>query len=60
MKKWEYKSVEMNPNLAGFDGINELGGEGWELVAVVPKTNLGYTGKIYFIFKRETRSKKRE
>lgn len=57
MKKWEYKVVETSASLAGFEEVNKLGKEGWELVAAVPKTELGITDSVRFIFKRKLRSK---
>jgi hypothetical protein len=53
MKKWEYKVLQFSAELAGFGEINKLGKEGWELVTAIPKTELGITDAIYFIFKRE-------
>ena len=58
MKKWEYKMVETSPGLTRFEIANKLGKEGWELVAAIPKTELGITGSVCFIFKREHRPKK--
>ncbi len=47
------QSSKSDPDLAGFEEANKLGRKGWELVAAVPKTELGITGSVYFIFKRE-------
>jgi hypothetical protein len=53
MKRWEYRVIEIGAGLLGSDGLNKLGAEGWELVAAVPKTELGITGSVCLIFKRE-------
>ena len=48
--KWEYKSVFQQPDL------QDLGSEGWELAAVVPRLDSSLTGKyiLYntWVFKR--------
>jgi len=54
MKKWEYKVLETSPSLMRFEELNKLGKEGWELVAAIPKTELGITDSVWFIFKRES------
>jgi hypothetical protein len=33
-KKWEYKSVAVNPDRGYGPSFNQLGEEGWELVAI--------------------------
>ena len=45
MKKFEYISVRINVD---FDYVNELGGEGWELIGIGNKIE----GQVY-LFKRE-------
>ena len=46
---WEYKIVELRPKAFSFeDWMNELGGEGWELVTAF----LNEKPKIMFLFKR--------
>lgn len=52
------KVVKMDAGISGFNEVNKLGKEGWELVAVIPKTEFRITNTICFIFKREMRSKK--
>ena len=54
MKKWEYKVLETSPDLTRFEELNKLGKEGWELVAAIPKTEIGITDSILFILKRES------
>lgn len=59
--RWEYQTLKMKPSFwAGKvdgdelrDRLNELGAQGWELVAVLD-TNMaqGSTQEIHFLFKR--------
>ena len=50
--------VETSPGLTRFEIANKLGKEGGELVAAIPKTELGIMGRVCFIFKREHHHKK--
>ena len=68
MQKWEYTTVaqtlssktgqpEPPPKGEGPINLNQLGEQGWELVAVVPvavyaQLATGYTGHLEYIFKR--------
>lgn len=63
MKKFEYKTVEINPtgtwsskfDIVEIDKIlNDMGNQGWELVSMEDR-NIGYgtTGCFYYTFKRE-------
>jgi hypothetical protein len=63
MKRFEYKTVEIKPkgtwqlkfDVVEIDKIlNEMGSQGWELVAVEDR-NVGYghTGNFFYTFKRE-------
>lgn len=63
MKRFEYKTVEIKPkgtwqkkfDVTEIDKIlNEMGSQGWELVAVEDR-NVGYghTGYFFYTFKRE-------
>jgi hypothetical protein len=55
MKKWEYKSVKKICASPDFDAeFNELGKEGWEMVAAIMiKSNFDSTLIPTFVFKRE-------
>jgi hypothetical protein len=58
MKKYEYYilpiSKEPNPtDREIIEMINELGYEGWEIVAVTPLSLNGDTLKLQYLFKRE-------
>jgi hypothetical protein len=50
MQKWEYKRITgRNPEME----LNQLGAQGWELVAVAADcSDLGLS-EIYFYFKRQ-------
>jgi hypothetical protein len=63
--KWEYKTIKMATHTtfaggkldeAAFDKmLNDLGGQGWELVAVFPLSQtIGETRDVVAAFKRET------
>ena len=53
MKKFEYKvENKFDTGLKGEKRLNELGAQGWELVAVNP-TNKGLTPSVQYLFKRE-------
>jgi hypothetical protein len=58
MRKWEYKVVETSPSLTRFEELDKLGKDGWELVAAIPKTEIGITDSILFIFKKEMGQKR--
>ena len=62
MKKWEYRIIETSAGLpeSGFEALSKAGKEGWELVAAVPKIELGITNTICFIFKREVHHQRSE
>lgn len=62
--KWEYKTIKMTthttfnagkPSEGAFDrAMNELGEQGWELVAVFPLTQtIGETRDVVVAFKRQ-------
>lgn len=48
MIRWEYASI-LNDGPASRDTLNELGGEGWELVSLIQGRD---TGQILYVFKR--------
>ena len=67
MQKWEYKSIKLTRDIGTLGGVkewspafnlNDLGKEGWELVAVVPaasetgETRAGVTTAVTYFFKR--------
>ncbi|MBM3236511.1 DUF4177 domain-containing protein [Candidatus Poribacteria bacterium] len=68
MPKWEYKAlVQHRPVMSGLMGpqwdtdikeyLTSLGNEGWELVAIVPRSDSpaeapGYTTSELWVFKR--------
>jgi hypothetical protein len=57
MTRWEYKRVitSESQHVASEDFepmLNELGREGWELVASVSRERHGHTLDVYLIFKR--------
>jgi len=65
--KWEYKTIKMATHTtftagkldeAAFDKVlNDLGGLGWELVAVFPLSQtIGETRDVVAAFKRQTGS----
>jgi Domain of unknown function (DUF4177) len=51
MQKWEYKIVDVAVYGSSVDNttekINDLGGQGWELVAAVPDDNGIYARLIF-------------
>ncbi|WP_121965583.1 DUF4177 domain-containing protein [Myroides sp. N17-2] len=62
MKKFEYKTIEINPkgtwspkmDLKEIDKtLNELGEQGWELVSMTSRSFNGSTYGFYYTFKRE-------
>ena len=67
MQKWEYKSIKLTRDIRILGGVkewsptinlDELGREGWELVAVVPASSetgeirAGVTTAVTYFFKR--------
>jgi hypothetical protein len=59
MKKWEYKIIVFKEPISDnhLEMLDKLGGEGWELVAIVPvgRGAFGETSCSRFYFKREIR-----
>lgn len=49
MQKWEYMIIEVYTYATEITRMNQLGEEGWELVAIVPKESGSWSK---FIFKR--------
>lgn len=55
MIRWQYTCLKLAmPELAeGYEAkLNELGAEGWEVVAVVPGERHGYSHDATFVLKR--------
>ena len=59
MQKWEYLVMVIKQAPQGTQRMNELGAEGWELVAIVrhqemynPEDRRDYYWKYYYYFKR--------
>lgn len=52
LEKHGLKNPEYNPEELG-KGLNQLGNEGWELVAQLQRTAVGAEYITMFIFKRE-------
>jgi hypothetical protein len=57
--RWEYNVQKLGPSdsLSSRDFLNELGGEGWELVAFQPTGERAYPGEGTYVFKRPLASK---
>jgi len=57
MKIWEYLQIAKRGSLLRSDKLNEIGAQGWELVAVKEAYGM-FTGQLkrairYYIFKRQ-------
>lgn len=51
---WEYKIFKLGPSSANSaeEVLNELGGEGWELISFQPSGDHAYSGEGTYILKR--------
>ncbi len=62
MAKWAYKRVTfglLQIDTPEFEAkINELGGEGWELVTCFDRERGGSSRECFFLFKREAKAEK--
>ena len=50
IEKWEYEIYTYSGKASELDNLNEMGNEGWELVAVTDRISDRYESE--FIFKR--------
>ena len=54
MRKWEYLVVDSHGESASIQAVlNELGGDGWRLVAVEPIADEGSWVETFYYFERE-------
>jgi hypothetical protein len=51
---WQYKVVKLGPSTSNTsqDFLNQLGGEGWDLVSFQPMNARAYPGEGTYILKR--------
>jgi hypothetical protein len=54
--RWQYKRVNLDigdvPGTSFQDRLDELGEEGWELVATLQHERHGYSHEVHLVFKR--------
>jgi hypothetical protein len=62
MTKWEYKTINVTMNHAGFSAmldnasfdstLEKFGNDGWELVGMAPESDMDGVKSMLFMFKR--------
>lgn len=63
-REYEYEIVKVKPEWSGWrkgfdfdvekinETINEYGNDGWELLRIIPSTQVGTTHALLFVFKK--------